>query len=47
MKVCIIGAGDAGAIAALQTRRLSSEAQIDVFNKRRNSDVTPVKFLWS
>ena len=34
MKICIIGAGDAGAIAALQLRRLNSEAQIDVFNKR-------------
>jgi NADPH-dependent 2,4-dienoyl-CoA reductase/sulfur reductase-like enzyme len=34
MKICIIGAGDAGAIAALQIRRLNNEAQIDVFNKR-------------
>jgi NADPH-dependent 2,4-dienoyl-CoA reductase/sulfur reductase-like enzyme len=41
MKVCIIGAGDAGAIAALQTRRLSSEAQIDVFNKRKELGCNP------
>jgi NADPH-dependent 2,4-dienoyl-CoA reductase/sulfur reductase-like enzyme len=41
MKVCIIGAGDAGAIAALQTRRLGSEAQIDVFNKRKELGCNP------
>jgi len=41
MKVCIIGAGDAGAIAALQTRCLSSEAQIDVFNKRKELGCNP------
>jgi len=41
MKVCIIGAGDAGAIAALQTRRLSSEAQIDVFTKRKELGCNP------
>jgi len=41
MKVCIIGAGDAGAIAALQTRRLSREAQIDVFNKRAELGCNP------
>ena len=41
MKVCIIGAGDAGAIAALQTRRLSSEARIDVFNKRKELGCNP------
>ena len=41
MKVCIIGAGDAGAIAALQTRRLSSEAQIDIFNKREELGCNP------
>jgi NADPH-dependent 2,4-dienoyl-CoA reductase/sulfur reductase-like enzyme len=41
MKVCIIGAGDAGAIAALQTRRLSREAQIDVFNKRAGLGCNP------
>jgi len=41
MKVCIIGAGDAGAIAALQIRRLNSEAQIDVFNKRKELGCNP------
>jgi len=41
MRVCIIGAGDAGAIAALQIRRLSSEAQIDVFNKRKELGCNP------
>lgn len=41
MKVCIIGAGDAGAIAALQTRRLNSETQIDVFNKREELGCNP------
>lgn len=41
MKVCIIGAGDAGAIAALQTRRLNSEAQIDVFTKRKELGCNP------
>jgi len=41
MKVCIIGAGDAGAIAALQTRRLNSEAQIHVFNKRKELGCNP------
>jgi len=41
MKVCIIGAGDAGAIAALQTRRLSREAQIDVFSKRGELGCNP------
>jgi len=41
MKVCIIGAGDAGAIAALQTRRLNSETQIDVFNKRKELGCNP------
>jgi NADPH-dependent 2,4-dienoyl-CoA reductase/sulfur reductase-like enzyme len=41
MRVCIIGAGDAGAIAALQIRRLSSEAQIDVFSKRKELGCNP------
>ena len=41
MKVCIIGAGDAGAIAALQIRGLSSEAQIDVFTKRKELGCNP------
>jgi NADPH-dependent 2,4-dienoyl-CoA reductase/sulfur reductase-like enzyme len=34
VKVCIIGAGDGGSTAAIQIRRLDSEAQIDVFSKR-------------
>lgn len=41
MKVCIVGAGDAGAIAALQVRRLDSEAQIDVFSKRQELGCNP------
>jgi CoA-dependent NAD(P)H sulfur oxidoreductase len=41
MRVCIIGAGDAGAIAALQIRRLSSEAEIDVFSKRQELGCNP------
>ncbi len=41
MKVLIIGAGDAGAIAALQIRRLNSEAQIDVFTKREELGCNP------
>jgi NADPH-dependent 2,4-dienoyl-CoA reductase/sulfur reductase-like enzyme len=41
MKVCIIGAGDAGAIAALQIRRLDSKAEIDVFSKRTELGCPP------
>jgi NADPH-dependent 2,4-dienoyl-CoA reductase/sulfur reductase-like enzyme len=41
MKVCIIGAGDAGAIAALQVRRLNSEAQVDVFSRREELGCNP------
>ena len=41
MKVLSIGAGDAGAIAALQIRRLNSEAQIDVFTKREELGCNP------
>ena len=41
MKICIIGAGDAGAIAALQVRRLNSEAQIDVFSTRAELGCNP------
>ena len=41
MKVLIIGAGDAGAIAALQIRRLNSEAKIDVFTKRKELGCNP------
>ena len=41
MKVCIIGAGDAGAIAALQIRRLNRDAQIDIFSKRAGLGCPP------
>ena len=41
MKVCIIGAGDAGAIAALQVRRLKPDAQVDVFSKRSELGINP------
>ncbi len=41
MKVCIIGAGDSGAIAALQIRRLDSNAQVDVFSKRAELGCPP------
>ena len=35
MGVCIMGDGDAGAIAALQVQCLINEAQIDVFSERQ------------
>ena len=41
MKVCLIGAGDAGAIAALQIRRLDRDAQIDIFSKRADLGCPP------
>jgi len=41
MKVCIIGAGDGGAIAALQIRRLDSKAEIDVLSKRTELGCPP------
>ncbi len=41
MKICIIGAGDSGAIAALQIRRLNGEAEIDVFSKRKELGCNP------
>ncbi len=41
MKVCIIGAGDGGAIAANEVRRLDSEAQIDVFSQRAGLGCPP------
>ena len=41
MKVCIIGAGDSGAIAALQIRRLDSNAQIDVFSNKTDLGCPP------
>ena len=34
MKICVIGAGDGGAIAANEIRRLNSDVQIDVFSQR-------------
>ena len=34
MRVCIVGAGDGGATAANQLRRLDSEVQIDTFSRR-------------
>ncbi|MGQ9546368.1 MAG: FAD-dependent oxidoreductase [Dehalococcoidia bacterium] len=41
MKICIIGAGDAGAIAALQIRRLATNAEINVFSKRAELGCPP------
>lgn len=41
MRICIIGAGDAGATAANQVRRLDSEAQIDTFSQRAELGVPP------
>ena len=41
MKVCIVGAGDGGATAANQIRRLDSQAQIDVFSKRSQLGCPP------
>jgi len=41
MKVCIIGAGDGGSTAAIQIRRLASDAQIDIFSKRANLGCPP------
>ena len=41
MKVCIVGAGDGGAVAALQIRRLDGNAQIDVFSKRADLGCPP------
>ena len=41
MKVCIIGTGDGGALAANQIRRLDREAQIDAFTSRRTLGCPP------
>jgi len=41
MKVCIIGAGDSGAIAALQIRRLENNAEISIFSKRADLGCPP------
>jgi len=45
MKVCIVGAGDAGAITALQVRRLDSHVQIDIFSKRGELGCPPCEML--
>jgi len=41
VRVCIVGAGDGGAIAANETRRLDAGAQIDVFSKRSELGCPP------
>jgi NADPH-dependent 2,4-dienoyl-CoA reductase/sulfur reductase-like enzyme len=41
MKVCIIGTGDGGSTAAIQIRRLASDAQIDLFSKRASLGCPP------
>jgi len=41
MKVCIVGAGDGGSTAAIQIRRLDSEAQIDIFSNRASLGCPP------
>jgi len=41
VKVCIVGAGDGGAIAANEIRRLNSNAQIDVFSQRTGLGCPP------
>jgi NADH oxidase (H2O2-forming) len=41
MKICIIGTGDGGSTAAIQIRRLASDAQIDIFSKRASLGCPP------
>jgi NADPH-dependent 2,4-dienoyl-CoA reductase/sulfur reductase-like enzyme len=41
MKVCIVGTGDGGSTAAMQIRRLESEAEIDIFSKRASLGCPP------
>jgi len=41
MRVCIVGAGDGGAIAANEARRLDAGAQIDVFSQRAGLGCPP------
>lgn len=41
MRVCIVGAGDGGGMAASQVRRLDGEAQIDIFSKRAGLGCPP------
>ena len=45
MKVCIVGAGDSGAIAALQIRRLENNAEINIFSKRADLGCPPCEML--
>jgi NADH oxidase (H2O2-forming) len=41
MKVCIVGTGDGGSTAAIQIRRIDSDAQIDIFSKRTSLGSPP------
>jgi flavin-dependent dehydrogenase len=41
MKVCIVGAGDGGSTAAIQIRRLASDARVDIFTKRASLGCPP------
>jgi len=41
MKVCIVGAGDSGAIAALQIRRLQNSAEVNILSKRAELGCPP------
>jgi NADPH-dependent 2,4-dienoyl-CoA reductase/sulfur reductase-like enzyme len=41
MRVCIVGAGDGGSMAAIQVRRLDRDAQIDIFSKRAGLGCPP------
>ena len=41
MRICIVGAGDGGSTAAIQVRRLNSDAQIDIFSKRASLGCPP------
>ena len=41
MRICIVGAGDGGAIAANEARRLDAGAQIDVFSRRSGLGCPP------
>lgn len=41
MRVCIVGAGDGGAIAALQARRVEPNCEVKVFSKRQELGCPP------
>ena len=41
MRICIVGAGDGGSTAAIQVRRLNSDAQIDIFSRRASLGCPP------